>query len=127
MKSPRSRAVSDDASTTTAARPGAAGLWLLGEGRGPERRPFASRDRVDAGASAPIVPHALAGARQAGECLEMMRYQFGTTVHTADSADVGKIDRLIIDPRTRRLQGFVVRSGLLAQRDVVIPVGLVLP
>jgi osmotically-inducible protein OsmY len=55
----------------------------------------------------------------------MMRYQFGTTVSTDDSADVGKIDRLMVEPPTGRLQGFVVRSGLLAQRDVVIPVGLV--
>jgi sporulation protein YlmC with PRC-barrel domain len=57
----------------------------------------------------------------------MARYELGTTVYTTDDVDIGTIDRLIVDPHTGQLQGFVVRKGLVLQRDVVIPAGDVTP
>src|SRR5262249_6315834 len=47
--------------------------------------------------------------------------------YTNDDVNIGTIDRLIVDPHTDQLQGFVVRKGLLLQRDVVIPAGDVAP
>jgi sporulation protein YlmC with PRC-barrel domain len=57
----------------------------------------------------------------------MARYELGTTIYTNDDVNIGTIDRLIVDPRTDRLQGFVVRKGLILQRDVVIPAADVAP
>ena len=52
-----------------------------------------------------------------------MRINLGTKVMTADGTDVGKIDRLVVDPRTDRMQEFVVRKGFFVERDVIIPIG----
>jgi sporulation protein YlmC with PRC-barrel domain len=57
----------------------------------------------------------------------MARYILGTRVYTSDDINIGLIDRLIVGPRTRRLEGFVVRKGLMLERDVVIPAGDVAP
>jgi len=54
-----------------------------------------------------------------------MRINLGTKVVTADGKDVGKIDRLIVDPRTDRMQEFVVRKGFFIEHDIVIPIGAV--
>lgn len=52
-----------------------------------------------------------------------MRINLGTKVMTADGKDVGKIDRLVVDPRTDRMQEFVVRKGFFTEHDVIIPIG----
>ena len=57
----------------------------------------------------------------------MARYELGVTVYTSDDVNIGTIDRLIVDPRADTLQGFVVRKGLILQRDVVIPAADVAP
>jgi len=52
-----------------------------------------------------------------------MRINLGTKVVTADGKDVGKIDRLVVDPRTERMQEFVVRKGFFTEHDTIIPIG----
>lgn len=52
-----------------------------------------------------------------------MRINLGTKVVTADGKDVGKIDQLVVDPRTDRMQEFVVRKGFFVQHDIIIPIG----
>src|SRR5947209_489299 len=54
-----------------------------------------------------------------------MRINLGTKVVTADGHDVGKIDRLVVDPRTDRMQEFVVRKGFFVEHDVIVPIGWV--
>ncbi len=50
-----------------------------------------------------------------------MRFNLGAKVYTADGEEVGKVDRLVVDPRTDTVNEFVVRRGLLTQHDVIIP------
>jgi sporulation protein YlmC with PRC-barrel domain len=52
-----------------------------------------------------------------------MRINLGTKVMTADGKDVGKIDRLVVDPRSERMQEFVVRKGFFTEHDIIIPIG----
>jgi sporulation protein YlmC with PRC-barrel domain len=52
-----------------------------------------------------------------------MRINLGTKVVTSDGTDVGKIDRLVVDPRSDRMQEFVVRKGFFVEHDVIIPIG----
>lgn len=52
-----------------------------------------------------------------------MQINLGTTVMTADGQDIGKIDRLVVDPRTDRMQEFVVRKGFFVPHDIIVPIG----
>lgn len=52
-----------------------------------------------------------------------MQINLGASVITADGKDIGKIDRLVVDPRTDRMQEFVVRKGFFTPHDVIIPIG----
>jgi sporulation protein YlmC with PRC-barrel domain len=52
-----------------------------------------------------------------------MRINLGTKVVTADGQDIGKIDRLVVDPRSERMQEFVVRKGFFVEHDIIIPIG----
>jgi sporulation protein YlmC with PRC-barrel domain len=52
-----------------------------------------------------------------------MRINLGTKVITSDGKDVGKIDRLVVDPRSDRMQEFVVRKGFFVEHDIIIPIG----
>lgn len=52
-----------------------------------------------------------------------MRINLGAKVVTSDGTDVGKIDRLVVDPRSDRMQEFVVRKGFFVEHDVIIPIG----
>lgn len=52
-----------------------------------------------------------------------MRINLGTKVVTSDGKDVGKIDRLVVDPRSDRMQEFVVRKGFFVEHDIIIPIG----
>jgi len=54
-----------------------------------------------------------------------MRINLGTKVMTADGKNVGKIDRLVVDPRSERMQEFVVRKGFFTEHDIIIPIGQV--
>lgn len=54
-----------------------------------------------------------------------MRINLGTKVVTTDGKDIGKIDRLVVDPRSERMQEFVVRKGFFTEHDIIIPIGQV--
>jgi uncharacterized protein YrrD len=43
----------------------------------------------------------------------------------ASDGEVGRLDLVLIDPRTGRATGFVVRKGTLLTRDVIVPIELV--
>jgi uncharacterized protein YrrD len=47
------------------------------------------------------------------------------TVFTMDEEKVGRIDRVVIDPRTREVTHVVVRQGFLFTEDKVLPISLV--
>jgi len=52
----------------------------------------------------------------------MMEFKENAVVLTSANEDVGKIDRIVINPRTKEVTHFVVRKGFLFTRDKVIPV-----
>jgi uncharacterized protein YrrD len=49
-----------------------------------------------------------------------MRIDLGARVKTKDGHDAGKVHRVIIDPATERITGFVVSTGGLLGRDVIV-------
>jgi uncharacterized protein YrrD len=51
-----------------------------------------------------------------------MQFQAGATIVTADGDHVGKIDRVVMDPRTKTVTHLVVRRGWLFKTDKVLPV-----
>lgn len=54
-----------------------------------------------------------------------MQFKQGTPVFTASGADVGRIDRVVLDPHTDEVAGVVVRKGFLFTEDKVVPIDLV--
>jgi uncharacterized protein YrrD len=54
-----------------------------------------------------------------------MQFKDGTNVYTADGDQVGRIDRVVIDPRTKEVSHVVVRKGLLFTEDKVVPLELI--
>jgi sporulation protein YlmC with PRC-barrel domain len=54
-----------------------------------------------------------------------MQIKNGAAVYTADGKDVGRIDRVVLDPRTGEITHLVVRKGWLFTEDKVVPVSLV--
>ena len=51
----------------------------------------------------------------------MLTIALGTHVRTRDGHDLGKVERLILDPATRVPRALVVHKGLLLHHDVEIP------
>src|SRR5437762_11305265 len=49
-----------------------------------------------------------------------MRIDLGAKVITKDGHDAGKVRRVIIDPATERITGFVISTGGLLGRDVIV-------
>lgn len=54
-----------------------------------------------------------------------MRFKEGTPVYSADNEDVGRIERVVINPQTREVTHLVVRQGFLFTEDKLIPIELV--
>ncbi|MBX3063976.1 MAG: PRC-barrel domain-containing protein [Anaerolineae bacterium] len=54
-----------------------------------------------------------------------MQYKKGTKVTTSDGQDVGRIDRVVVDPHSKEVSHIVVRKGFLFTDDKVIPIDLV--
>lgn len=54
-----------------------------------------------------------------------MQIKNSAAVFTADGKDVGRIDRVVLDPRTHEITHVVVRKGWLFTEDKVVPVSLV--
>jgi uncharacterized protein YrrD len=53
-----------------------------------------------------------------------MQIQLGDEVRTRDGKDVGKIDKLILDPKSHQIRAAVVRKGMLFHDDVEISLDL---
>jgi len=49
-----------------------------------------------------------------------MDLDLGKHVKTSDGHDLGKVDRLILNPETYAIEGFVVHEGHLLSKDVII-------
>jgi uncharacterized protein YrrD len=54
-----------------------------------------------------------------------MKFKQNASVSAADGQDVGRIDRVVIYPQTKRVTHVVVRKGFLFVDDRVVPIGLV--
>src|SRR5262245_19964746 len=54
-----------------------------------------------------------------------MRFKQNTSVSTATSQGVGHIDRVVIDPTTKRVTHLVVRQGQLFTDERVVPVDFI--
>lgn len=54
-----------------------------------------------------------------------MKFKQGVSVYTADGQDVGRIDRVVIDPLTKVVTDIVVRKGFLFTEDKVVPVSMI--
>ena len=54
-----------------------------------------------------------------------MQIELGTRIRTADGEDVGKVDKLILDPATGAARAVVVRKGFILHEDIVIPLDAV--
>src|SRR3989442_1214135 len=51
---------------------------------------------------------------------ELMRIDLRARVRTKDGHDAGKVRRVIVDPATERITGFVVSTGGLLGREVIV-------
>mgnify|MGYP001248758266 CR=1 FL=1 len=49
-----------------------------------------------------------------------MRIDFGATVRTSDGHDAGTIKGAVVDPRSREIDQFIVSTGRLLGRDVLV-------
>ena len=54
-----------------------------------------------------------------------MQFKQNTTIYTAAGENVGQIDRVVLDPKTREVTYLVVRKGFLFTEDKVVPIELV--
>ncbi len=54
-----------------------------------------------------------------------MEFKEGTTVYSSDGQDVGRIDRVVIKPRTKEVTHLIIRQGFLFTEDKVLPVDLI--
>jgi uncharacterized protein YrrD len=54
-----------------------------------------------------------------------MQFKEGTRVYTVDGRDAGTVDRVVLDPRTNKVSGIVVRKGWLFVEDKVVPIEMV--
>jgi uncharacterized protein YrrD len=54
-----------------------------------------------------------------------MQFKQNASVITVDGKDVGHIDRVVLDPRTKEVTHVVVRKGFLFTEDKVVPVDLI--
>lgn len=54
-----------------------------------------------------------------------MEFRNGALVVTADGQDVGRVDRVVLNPQTRRITHIVVRQGFLFTEDKLFQVGQV--
>lgn len=53
-----------------------------------------------------------------------MQFKQNASVYTADGKDVGRVDRVVLDPKTKVVTHLVIRKGFLFTEDKVVPVEL---
>jgi uncharacterized protein YrrD len=68
------------------------------------------------------------------ECAEVkklrsaqMQFKDGTNVLTADGKNVGRIDRVVLEPDSKEVTHLVIEKGVLFTEDKVVPISLVGP
>jgi sporulation protein YlmC with PRC-barrel domain len=49
-----------------------------------------------------------------------MRIDLDARVRTSDGHDAGNVHRVLVDPKTERISGFVISTGRLLGRDVIV-------
>ena len=54
-----------------------------------------------------------------------MEYKEGASILTADGKQVGHLDRVVIDPKTKEVTHIVVHKGFIFTEDKVVPVNLI--
>ncbi len=54
-----------------------------------------------------------------------MEFRRGTHIYTSDGKDVGNVDRVVLNPKTKEVTHIVVREGLIITEDKVIPLDLI--
>lgn len=54
-----------------------------------------------------------------------MIFKQGATIDSADDKQVGKLRRVVLDPRTQTVSHIIVEQGLLFPEDRVVPINLV--
>ena len=54
-----------------------------------------------------------------------MQFKDGTSVYTFDGQHVGRVDRLVLNPKTKEVTDIVVRKGILFTEDKVVPLSLI--
>ncbi len=54
-----------------------------------------------------------------------MQFKNGTKVYAFDGQDVGRVDRVVLNPKTKEVSHIVVRKGFLFTEDKIIPLQLV--
>src|SRR3970282_1173653 len=59
------------------------------------------------------------------EELVEMQFRQHALVYTFDGKNVGRIDRIVLDPQTKDVTHLVVRKGFLLTEDKVVPVDLI--
>lgn len=54
-----------------------------------------------------------------------MQFKDGTSVYSFDGQDVGHVDRVVLNPKTKEVTHIVVRKGFLFTEDKVVPLHLI--
>jgi uncharacterized protein YrrD len=54
-----------------------------------------------------------------------MEFKQDADVYTAEGEEVGEVERVVLDPRTKKVTHIVVEKGILFTEDKVVPVSLV--
>lgn len=54
-----------------------------------------------------------------------MQFKHDAHVYTFDRHDVGRVERVVLDPETRKVSHIVVRKGFLFVEDKVVPLSLI--
>jgi uncharacterized protein YrrD len=54
-----------------------------------------------------------------------MQFKQGSPVYSADGKDVGRVDRVVLNPKTKEVTHIVVRKGFLFLEDKIVPLSLI--
>jgi uncharacterized protein YrrD len=54
-----------------------------------------------------------------------MQLRQGATLISADGQSIGRIDRVVLDPKTKEITHLIVHKGVLLTKDTVVPVSLI--
>jgi uncharacterized protein YrrD len=55
-----------------------------------------------------------------------MEFKEGASVYSTEGKEVGKIDRVVINPKTKQITHIVIRKGFIFTRDKVVPIDAII-